>query len=192
MENRPLLFGIVQGATYLDLRGEAVKRLVDIGFDGYAVGGVSVGEPDELIGEIAHYTLGLLPENKPHYVMGVGTPVDIIEAVTMGADMFDCVMPTRNGRNGTAFTAAGKLVLRNAVHSDDFSVIENGCQCLTCRNGYSRAYIRHLIYASEILGLKLVSLHNVYFYVKLMRDIRTAIEQGLFEKFRDEFLQNYR
>ena len=189
---RPLLFGIVQGATYLDLREEATNRLVDIGFDGYAVGGVSVGEPDELVSEIAQYTLGLLPENSPHYVMGVGTPIDIIEAVSKGADMFDCVMPTRNGRNGTAFTKEGKLILRNSMYTDDFRVIEEGCGCLACRGTYTRAYIRHLIISSEILGLRLVSLHNIYFYVKLMKEIRTAIGTGKFTNFKEEFLRNYR
>ena len=191
-EKKPLLFGIAQGATYLDLRKEAVEKLVDIGFDGYAVGGVSVGEPDELVGEVGQYTLGLLPLDVPHYLMGVGTPTDIIEAVSEGADMFDCVMPTRNGRNGTAFTKKGKIVLRNAVYTDDFGVIEEGCACLTCRNGYTRAYIRHLIGASEILGLRLVSLHNVHFYVKLMEDIREAVIAGKFSKFKEEFTKQYR
>ncbi|MBL7071356.1 MAG: tRNA guanosine(34) transglycosylase Tgt [Candidatus Omnitrophica bacterium] len=189
---RPLLFGIAQGATYLDLRKEAVERLVDIGFDGYAVGGVSVGEPDELVSEIAQYTLGLLPEKNPHYVMGVGTPLDIIESVSRGADMFDCVMPTRNGRNGTAFTAKGRLILRNSVHTDDFTAIEDGCGCLTCRGGYSRAYLRHLIGASEMLGLRLVSLHNIYFYVKLMRNIRNSLEAGKFSEFKNSFIKEYR
>ena len=189
---RPLLFGIAQGATYLDLRKEAVEKLVEIGFDGYAVGGVSVGEPDELVGEIAQYALGLLPEESPHYLMGVGTPLDIIESVSEGADMFDCVMPTRNGRNGTAFTKDGKIVLRNAVYIDDFKVIEEGCGCLACKSGYTRAYIRHLIGASEILGLRLVSLHNVYFYVKLMEDIRSAIINGSFNVFKEEFVKNYK
>jgi len=189
---RPLLFGIAQGSTYKDLRKEAVERLTDIGFDGYAVGGVSVGEPDELVGEIAQYSLGLLPAETPRYVMGVGTPADILEAVSNGADMFDCVMPTRNGRNGTAFTKKGKLVIRNSIHTDDFLVIEEGCGCPACRCGYSRAYIRHLIGAQEILGLRLVSLHNVYFYVKLMKDIRTALESGTFTEFKREFLKNYR
>lgn len=191
-DKKPLLFGIAQGATYLDLRKEAVERLIDIGFDGYAVGGVSVGEPDELVSEVAQYTLGLLPEKYPHYVMGVGTPVDIIEAVSEGSDMFDCVMPTRNGRNGTAFTKTGKVVLRNSIYTDDFQVIEEGCGCLSCKGGYSRAYLRHLINSGEILGLRLVSLHNVYFYVRLMKDIRTAIEQGNFAEFKEEFLRNYK
>jgi len=191
-EKKPLLFGIAQGATYLDLRKEAVSRLVDIGFDGYAVGGVSVGEPDELVSEVAQYTLGLLPEGCPHYVMGVGTPVDILEAVSEGSDMFDCVMPTRNGRNGTAFTKRGKVVLRNSIYTDGFQVIEEGCECLSCKGNYSRAYLRHLINSGEILGLRLVSLHNVYFYAKLMKDIRSAIEKGNFAKFKEEFLKNYR
>ncbi|MBN1871896.1 MAG: tRNA guanosine(34) transglycosylase Tgt [Candidatus Omnitrophica bacterium] len=188
----PLLFGIAQGSTYVDLRREAIEGLTEIGFDGYAVGGVSVGEPDELVGDIAQYALALLPEDAPHYVMGVGTPVDILEAVSSGADMFDCVMPTRNGRNGTAFTENGKLVLRNAIYTDDFTVIDEGCDCIACRNGYNRSYIRHLIYASEILGLRLVSLHNVRFYVKLMKDIRTSIEQGKFTQFKEDFLKKYR
>lgn len=188
---RPLLFGIAQGSTYLDLRKEAVERLVDIGFDGYAVGGISVGEPDDLVSEVTQYTLGLLPEKSPHYVMGVGTPVDILEAVSWGADMFDCVMPTRNGRNGTAFTKRGKLILRNSIYTDDFRVIEEGCGCLSCKGGYSRAYLRHLVNSSEILGLRLVSLHNVYFYAKLMNNIRTSIEKGKFLKFKEEFLRNY-
>jgi queuine tRNA-ribosyltransferase len=191
-KQRPLLFGIAQGATYLDLRKEAVERLTDIGFDGYAVGGISVGEPDELVSEIGQYTLSLLPEHSPHYVMGMGTPVDILEAISEGADMFDCVMPTRNGRNGTAFTKKGKVILRNAIYTDDFQVIEEGCGCLSCKGGYSKAYIRHLIYASEILGLRLVSLHNIYFYVKLMKDIRSAINAGKFTEFKDEFLRHYR
>ena len=169
-----------------------MEKLFDIGFDGYAVGGVSVGEPDELISEVAQYTLGLLPEKSPHYVMGVGTPVDILEAVSEGADMFDCVMPTRNGRNGTAFTKTGKVILRNSKYAEDFRVIEEGCGCLCCRGGYTRAYIRHLINASEILGLRLVSLHNVYFYVKLMQDVRSAIESGKFASFKEEFLRVYR
>ncbi len=188
----PLLFGIAQGATYLDLRKEAVERLVEIGFDGYAVGGVSVGEPDELVSEVAQYALGLLPEYAPHYVMGVGTPVDMLEAVSRGADMFDCVMPTRNGRNGTAFTKKGKLVLRNSAYADDFQVIEEGCACLACRGGYSRAYLRHLIGAAEILGLRLVSLHNVYFYVKLMKEIRSSLKAGNFSTFKSRFLKEYR
>ena len=191
-QQQPLLFGIAQGATYLDLRKEAVERLFDIGFDGYAVGGVSVGEPDELVSEIAQYTLDLLPEKSPHYVMGVGTPVDILESVSRGADMFDCVMPTRNGRNGTAFTKEGKVILRNLQYIDDFGVIEEGCACLCCKGGYSRAYIRHLISASEILGLRLVSLHNIHFYVKLMQDIRAAINAGKFAEFKDRFLTQYR
>jgi queuine tRNA-ribosyltransferase len=191
-EIKPLLFGITQGATYLDLRKEAVEKLVDIGFDGYAIGGVSVGEPDELVSEVAQYALGLLPEESPHYVMGVGTPIDILEAVSEGADMFDCVMPTRNGRNGTAFTKAGKVVLRNTIYADDFRAIEEGCGCSCCKGTYSRAYIRHLINSSEILGLRLVSLHNVYFYAKLMKDIRSAIESGTFSEFKSEFLKKYR
>lgn len=186
-----ILFGIVQGGTYKDLRKKSVEELLKIGFGGYALGGISVGEPEDLMYEIMDYTLRLLPENSPHYVMGVGTPLDIVEGVANGADIFDCVMPTRNGRNGTAFTKYGKVVLRNAKFVDDFGVIEKGCGCLSCRGGYTRSYIRHLINSYEILGLRLVSLHNVYFYVKLMRDIREAIEHGKFEAFTKEFKTDY-
>ena len=186
-----ILFGIVQGGTYKDLRAKSVEELLKIGFGGYALGGISVGEPQDLMYEIMDYVLSLLPESSPHYVMGVGTPLDILEGVTTSADIFDCVMPTRNGRNGTAFTKYGKLVIRNARFADDFSVIEEGCGCLSCHGGYTRSYIRHLINSYEILGLRLVSLHNVYFYVKLMRDIRAAIKAQRFEVFKKEFKTDY-
>ena len=141
--------------------------------------------------DIADYTLPILPHAKPKYVMGVGTPEDLVELVSLGADMFDCVMPTRNGRNGTAFTRSGKVILRNSKYTKDLSVIEEGCECLCCRGGYTRAYLRHLINSSELLGLRLVSLHNIYFYVKLMKDIRAAIEAGNFAGFKADFLKKY-
>lgn len=183
-----LLFGIVQGSTFLDLRKEAVERLVEIGFDGYAVGGVSVGEPDDLKKEILEFTIGLLPERKIHYVMGVGSPVDILEAVSKGFDIFDCVMPTRNGRNGMAFTKKGKLNIRNAKCASEFTPIEEKCSCFTCQN-HTRAYIHHLFSANEILGLRLVSLHNVHFYANLMKEIREAIAQDRFSNFKKGFIK---
>jgi len=187
---RQLLFGIVQGSTYLDLRKKAVEELLRIGFDGYAIGGVSVGEPQELIYEIAGYTAALLPEDKPRYLMGVGTPPDILEAIALGVDMFDCVVPTRNGRNGQAFTACGDLQLRNAVYKEDFRPIDDTCECFACRN-HTRAYIRHLFNTNELLGLRLVSLHNIYFYVKLIHLSRIAIEEGRFLSFKDDFVKQY-
>ena len=187
---RQLLFGIVQGSTYTDLRKKAVEDLVAIGFDGYAIGGVSVGEPSNLIYDIAGYTSALLPENKPKYLMGVGTPPDILEAIAQGVDMFDCVVPTRNGRNGQAFTAGGDLQLRNATYKEDFRPIDDTCGCFACRT-HTRAYIRHLFNTEELLGLRLVSLHNIYFYVKLIQLSRKAIEEDRFLGFKDEFVDKY-
>jgi len=185
-----LLFGIVQGATFPDLRKECAEKLTEIGFDGYAVGGVSVGEPQELIYEISSSAAEFLPEESPRYLMGVGHPEDILEAVSFGYDIFDCVIPTRNGRNGTAFTFNGRLLLRNARFKDDLLPIDKDCSCLACKD-YSRAYIRHLFNSDEILGLRLVSLHNIYFYNHLMQRIREAISEGNFSKFKKDFLANY-
>ncbi|MDD5449177.1 MAG: tRNA guanosine(34) transglycosylase Tgt [Candidatus Omnitrophica bacterium] len=181
-----LLFGIVQGSSYRDLRKQSADELIKIGFDGYAVGGISVGESEDLIYEVAAYTAEFLPKDKPRYLMGVGTPSDIVEAVAMGIDMFDCVMPTRNGRNGTAFTKKGRLLLRNSKFIRDFTPIDPSCGCFACRN-YTRAYIRHLFNTDELLGLRLVSLHNIYFYVMLMKEIRDAILENRFTKYRQEF-----
>lgn len=189
-EKQQLLFGIVQGATYEDLRKECTDRLIEIGFDGYALGGLSVGEPKNLMYNIANVILELLPKDKPHYMMGVGLPEDIIESVEMGVDMFDCVAPTRYGRNGTAFTTTGKMTVRNAAYTEDFTPLDRDCGCYTCKN-FSRAYLRHLFNTSEILGLRLVSLHNVYFYLEMMRNIRKAIEQDRFTEFKKEFLSKY-
>jgi queuine tRNA-ribosyltransferase len=189
--NKHLLFGIVQGGTYLDLRKKAVEQLLDIGFDGYAIGGVSVGEPNELIHEISAYTASLLPENKARYLMGLGTPPDILEAISEGVDMFDCVVPTRNGRNGQAFTMNGELQLRNAEYKEDFTPIDKDCGCMTCRN-YTRAYIRHLFNTEELLCLRLVSLHNIHFYVKLIELSRVAIVENRFDNFMKEFLKKYK
>lgn len=188
--NSQLLFGIVQGSTYSDLRKKAVEELLAIGFDGYAIGGVSVGEPQNLMHEISSYTASLLPEDRARYLMGMGTPVDILEAISNGIDMFDCVVPTRNGRNGQAFTWSGELQLRNAAHKEDFSPIDKDCECMACRL-HTRAYIRHLFNTEEILGLRLVSLHNIHFYVKLIQKSRQAIKDDCFESFRLEFAKRY-
>jgi queuine tRNA-ribosyltransferase len=185
-----LLFGIVQGSTYLDLRKRAVEELLAIGFDGYAIGGVSVGEPEDLIHEISAYTAALLPEEKPRYLMGLGTPPDMLEAIASGADMFDCVVPTRNGRNGQAFTWKGELQLRNAEYKEEMRPIDASCDCYACKN-HTRSYIRHLFNAEELLGLRLVSLHNVHFYVKLIRAAREAIRMGRFSEFKRDFAANY-
>ncbi len=185
-----LLFGIVQGGTCLDLRKKAVDGLLEIGFDGYAIGGVSVGEPQSLIHEISSYTASLLPEESSRYLMGVGTPVDILEAISNGIDMFDCVVPTRNGRNGQAFTWNGELQLRNAGYKEDFSPIDKDCKCMACRL-HTRAYIRHLFNTEEILGLRLVSLHNIHFYAKLIQKSRQAMRDDCFESFKKEFTKCY-
>lgn len=190
-KNKRLLFGIVQGSTFLDLRKEAAEKLVEIGFDGYAVGGVSVGEEDDLKNEILEHTVRFLPEQKMRYVMGIGTPVDIMEAVSKGFDIFDCVMPTRSGRTGQAFTKKGKLNIKNARYACEFTPIEEGCSCFTCEN-HTRAYVRHLFSAGEILGLRLLSLHNVYFYANLMREIREKIVADKFNSFKKEFIKAYK
>jgi queuine tRNA-ribosyltransferase len=190
LSNKQLLFGIVQGATYEDLRKECAKRIIEIGFDGYAIGGVSVGEPKNLSQDITGFTAKFLPQDKPRYIMGVGLPEDIVEAVDLGMDMFDCVVPTRYGRNGTAFTSAGKLTVRNSPYADDPGPLDKKCPCYTCRN-FSRAYLRHLFNSEEILGLRLVSLHNVNFYLNLMRQIRDAIKNNKFSEFKEDLLSSY-
>jgi queuine tRNA-ribosyltransferase len=191
VRGKKLLFGIVQGSTYLDLRKRAVEDLVNIGFDGYAIGGVSVGEPGNLIHEIAGYSAALLPDDQARYLMGVGTPPDILNAMGEGVDMFDCVIPTRNGRNGQAFTWNGELQLRNAEFKEDLRPIDPDCRCYACRN-HTRAYIRHLFNTQEILGLRLVSLHNIHFYVKLIQHSRKAIQENCFAKFKDDFMKKYK
>ncbi len=185
-----ILFGIVQGATYEDLRQECSEQLIELGFDGYAIGGVSVGEPKNLSYNIVNFVLRFLPENRPRYLMGLGTPEDIIKAVELGIDMFDCVVPTRYGRNGTAFTSEGKLTIRNSPYTEDFRSLDKKCICYTCKN-FSRAYLRHLFNTDEILGLRLVSLHNVHFYLELMQKIREAIAQDRLAEFKKEFLKEY-
>lgn len=185
------LFGIVQGGTYHDLRKKCAEELGELDMDGYALGGIGVGEPVELINEMTKYTASLLPENKVRYLMGVGTPPDVLEAISCGIDMFDCVVPTRNGRNGQAFTFLGEVQLRNAPFKEDFSPIEEGCGCFTCRN-YTRGYIRHLLNTSEMLALRLVSLHNIYFYAKLIELARRATQEGCFAEFKERFTEKFR
>ncbi|MCP4997042.1 MAG: tRNA guanosine(34) transglycosylase Tgt [Gammaproteobacteria bacterium] len=185
-DNPSALFGIVQGGVYEHLREASLKGLMEIGFDGYAVGGLSVGEPPEARKRVLDYLTSRLPADKPHYLMGVGTPEDIVEAVGQGIDMFDCVMPTRNARNGHLFTHEGVVRIRNAVHADDTGPLDPHCDCYTCKN-YSRSYLRHLQRCNEILGARLNTIHNLHYYQKLMRNIREAIEAGRFASFVDDF-----
>src|SRR5260370_42146232 len=187
----PLLFGIVQGATFPELRKRSALALVEIGFDGYAIGGVSVGEPEEEMMRAAESGAQFLPENKPRYTMGLGTPPQLLELIARGMDMFDCVLPTRLARNGTAFASSGTLNLKNAEFARDKNPIEQDCACPACQE-YTRGYIRHLIKAEEILGLRLITLHNLHFYLNLMRHARAAIENGTFNEFRFNFVANYK
>lgn len=180
------LFGIVQGGMYEDLRRQSAEGLIDIGFEGYALGGLSVGEEAELMYQVMEYTLPLLPNEKPRYVMGVGTPENLIEGIARGCDMFDCVMPTRNARNGVLFTSFGKLSIKQARFRDDEQPLDPACDCYVCRN-YSRAYLRHLYQSNEILSSILNTHHNLYYYQQLMKGARTAISQGCFQAYRDDF-----
>jgi len=188
---RQLLFGIVQGATFADLRRQSAEGLVQIGFDGYAIGGVSVGEPEPEMMQAIETSEPFLPADRPRYAMGLGTPPQMIEMVARGVDMFDCVLPTRLARNGTAFAAEGTLNLKNAEYTRQTGPIEEGCTCPACAE-FSRGYIRHLIKAEEILGLRLISLHNLHFYLNLMTQVRAAIEEGRFAEFRKGFVSNYK
>jgi queuine tRNA-ribosyltransferase len=172
-----------------ELRREQAQAMTALGFDGYAIGGLSVGEPKELMLSMLEATTPALPADKPRYLMGVGTPEDLVEAVARGVDMFDCVLPTRNARNGTAFTTTGKVVIKNAVHNNDSGPLDAACGCYTCRH-YSRAYLRHLYVAREILVYRLLTWHNLYYYVQLMLTMRQAIAEGRFAAFRQDFYQN--
>ena len=183
---RSILFGIVQGGVFDDLRQESAKDLVALDFPGYSIGGLSVGEPNELMYSSLRSTLPLLPEAKPRYLMGVGMPHDLFEAVSQGVDMFDCVVPTRNGRNATVFTRKGKLLLRGASYMRDLRPIEEGCACYTCRT-YTRAYIRHLFNVEEYLAGRLASLHNLFFFIQLLKQMRQAILNDRFTEFRRAF-----
>ncbi|MBO6246134.1 MAG: tRNA guanosine(34) transglycosylase Tgt [Anaerovibrio sp.] len=184
------LFGIVQGGMYKELRTRSVNELVEMDFPGYAVGGLSVGEPKELMYEMLDHTVGQLPKDKPRYLMGVGTPDCLVEGVMHGIDMFDCVFPTRVARNGTAMTWNGRLVMKNAEFTSDFRPLEEDCDCYACRN-FSRAYIRHLVRANEIFGLRLLSLHNLRFLQRFMHEMRQSIIEERFGEFRRNFLDNY-
>ena len=177
LDNRNALFGIVQGGMYEDLRDESLAGLDDIGFDGMAIGGLSVGEPKEDMARILAHTAPRLPQDKPRYLMGVGTPEDLVHAVQAGIDMFDCVMPTRNARNGHLFTRYGDIKIKNARHKNDPRPLDESCACYTCRN-FSRAYLHHLHRVGEILGAQLNTLHNLHYYQTLMRELRAAIATG--------------
>jgi queuine tRNA-ribosyltransferase len=188
--DRQAIFGIVQGGMYKDLREISARDLVEMDFPGYAVGGLSVGEPRDLMCEILDHTTVLLPKDKPRYLMGVGSPDYLFEAVIRGIDMADCVLPTRIARNGTVLTSRGKLVIRNAKYAKDFSPLDPECDCYACKN-YSRAYIRHLFNVDEILGARLATTHNLYFLIKLMENIREAIKEDRLLEYRNEFYKKY-
>ena len=184
------LFGIIQGGFFKDLREKSAKDLIELDFPGYAVGGISVGEPKEEFLDILRFTTPLMPENKPRYLMGVGTPDYLIEAAMAGIDMCDCVLPTRIARNGTAMTSHGKVVVRNATYERDWGPLDPECDCYTCKN-YTKAYIRHLVKANEILGVRLLSIHNLRFLTRLMERIRTEIENDNLANFKEEFYKKY-
>lgn len=187
---RQFQFGIVQGGVYADLRKESVSQLVNIGFEGYAIGGLAVGEDPATRNEMTDICTEVLPESSPRYLMGVGKPEDILDAIERGVDMFDCVIPTRNARNGTVFTPTGKLVIRNAPFKMDTRPIQEDCPCFACQH-FTRAYIRHMFRVNEVLGLRLATIHNLYFYMKLVRDARQAILDNRFTEFKTAFLERY-
>ncbi|MBN2984822.1 MULTISPECIES: tRNA guanosine(34) transglycosylase Tgt [Cohnella] len=184
------LFAIVQGGMYADLRKQSARDLTSLDFPGYAIGGLSVGEPKPLMYEVLEETVPLLPSDKPRYLMGVGSPDCLVEGSMRGIDMFDCVLPTRIARNGTMMTSQGRLVIKNAKHASDFGPIDPECSCYACRN-YSRAYIRHLVRADEMFGLRLTTIHNLHFLVSLMEQVRQAIREDRLGDFRDEFFEKY-
>ena len=184
------LFGIVQGGMFSDLRQKSLEATVALNFDGYAIGGVSVGEPKELMHSITEEFVPQLPTEKPRYVMGIGTPLELLHMIAQGADMFDCVNPTRYGRNGTAYTRTGKRVIRNGLYTKDMKPIDPKCACYVCQN-FSRSYIRHLLNAHEMLGPRLVSYHNLHFFLDFMRSIRKAIRENRFSQYRRSFERNY-
>lgn len=184
------LFGIVQGGMFKDLRAQSVKEITAIELPGYAIGGLSVGEPKEIMYDVLAFTAPLLPKNKPRYLMGVGSPEDLLEGVIRGVDMFDCVLPTRIARNGSVFTQSGQITIRNATYAEDFTPIDPYCDCYTCQN-YTKAYVRHLIKRNEILGFRLTTYHNLYFLTRLMEKIRQAIQEDVLKEFRDDFYERY-
>jgi queuine tRNA-ribosyltransferase len=190
-DNGQLLFGIVQGSVFDDLREKSARELVKIGFDGYAIGGVSVGEPVPEMLKQVRASAPFLPENCPRYVMGVGTPPQILDMIAEGVDMFDCALPTRVARNGTVFTNSGTVAIKNAEFREDFSPLEQGCACYACASGFSRAYIRHMFKVNEILAHRLMTIHNLHVYLRLVSRARAAILEGKFEEFRQNFVENY-
>lgn len=188
---RQAVFGIVQGSTYEQIRRVSAERLIELEFDGYAIGGLAVGEPRTAMLEMTDLCTGILPERQARYLMGVGKPEDLVDAIDRGVDMFDCVIPTRNGRNGTLYTKTGKLVIRNQIHERDFSPVDETCDCYTCKN-FSKAYLRHLFQAEEILALRLATIHNLHFYLQLICDVREAILQDQFIEWKQQFYNSYK
>ena len=186
-----LVFGIIQGGCYRDLREQSAREITAIDFDGYAIGGLSVGEPEPEMLRMAELTAPMLPPDRPRYAMGLGTPVQLVELVARGVDMFDCVLPTRLARNGTAFTFGGAISLKGAAYREDFRPIEGDCDCFTCQN-HTRAYLRHLLNVDEILGLRLLTIHNLRCYLRLMEVVRGHLKAGTFGEFRAAFHANYR
>lgn len=185
-DSEKALFGIVQGGVYPDLRKKSATELQEIGFDGYSIGGLGIDEPKEKLYEIAGLSASYLPAEKPRYLMGIGMPGDIVEAVSQGVDVFDCVLPTRNARNGSLFTNHGKMVIKNALYANDERPLDEDCDCYTCRT-FSRAYLRHIYQAAEILASRLLTIHNLHYYGRLMRDMREAISKGEFSSFKAKF-----
>ena len=184
------LFGIIQGGEYEDLRKQSARDIISLDFPGYAIGGLSVGEPKHIMNEVLEYTTPLMPANKPRYLMGVGSPDSLIDGAMRGIDMFDCVLPTRIARNGTCMTSNGRLVVRNAKYARDFGPIDENCDCYTCKN-YSRAYIRHLVKCNETFGIRLTTYHNLHFLLNLMKQVRTAISEDRLGDFKEEFFEQY-
>lgn len=185
------LFGIVQGGEFEDLRRESAIKTVEIGFDGYSIGGTSVGEPKDVMYNMISYATKHLPKDKPRYLMGVGDPIDILEGVSRGIDMFDCVLPTRLARHGNCFTKTGKINIKNAKYKEDFSPIEEDCDCYTCKN-FTKAYVRHLITSGEVNGGRLLSIHNIRFLIRLTENIRNAIKNNEFNEFKESFIKTYK
>lgn len=186
--HKQFLFGIIQGSVYKDLRKQSVEDLLALEFDSYAIGGLAVGEPTEQMYELVDFTTELMPVEQPRYLMGVGRPENILESIARGVDMFDCVMPTRNARNANVFTWNGTLSMRNAKYKDDFKPLDENCNCYTCRN-FTRAYLRHLFVAEEILALELASIHNLYFYLELVRKAREKIIEGSFNYWKNQIVE---
>ena len=190
MKKKQLLFGIVQGATFKNLRRECTERLVELKFDGYGIGGLMIGEPPLVTNEMVAETTAALPENRTRYLMGAGYPEDILEAVAHGVDLFDCVLPTRNGRTGMAFTSQGKIIIKASTYARDKQPLDNKCRCYTCKN-FSRAYLRHLFNAGEVLAGRLVTYHNIHFYMQLMQNIRKHIRNDTYQQFMRREIKKY-